>query len=573
MKPEQGKLVRRWFGYVWLCLLGIALVVSGLSTDRRARQVEEYACFCDPYGYLQSAREIRQAAAARRLPDFSIDSPHSRLLIDMLNARGLPDDLWDELVAPLCHRYFPRTDRIGGQYPPGTGILLAFFPEGRALHGLDRVVIIILVGAGLALLLVAAVRQAWLSAGFLVFSLTVGLEMLARIDNASFSINAMFVPIVLSSLCLCMVFALLADSVKASYWASLAAAMAGLFFGFAILVRLQMAFLLPGLIALLWPASLRRWYKSGLAGFLLGVFLVGVPTIAIIQSRLAGAWYLPTYGAGNTDAPALKTFWPNLRFYFQQSKPSQFNWVLLVMAVAYLGLFIWSRRRIKADLPTKSVSPLSWGRVGIATVLMWVIPTLYFLSHEITIHYYPLPTIFVTALTLALCAFKLEVSERAAGRLRRTLQLAAFTLAFVPGLVAIGQAWSNYVPSTMERKPRQFTLPAELADVQAWVWAAELSGTVGYYAGKAAHKIDFASPDTRLIVYKFVRSRGEPQYLINDGSGMQRVQDEMVRFGAVLEPRGEVDGYPYFLIHWPPDGPSTISGITLARPRMSDAGN
>src|SRR5712692_8515899 len=136
MKFVMGERVRHWVGYLWLCLLAAALLVSGLSTDRRARQTEEYACFCDPYGYLQSAREVREARANHRWPDFSITSSHSRLLIDMFQARQVPYQDWQELVAPLCHHYFSRTDQIGVQYPPGTGLMLAFFPEGKALHRL-----------------------------------------------------------------------------------------------------------------------------------------------------------------------------------------------------------------------------------------------------------------------------------------------------------------------------------------------------------------------------------------------------------------------------------------------------
>ncbi len=553
MKLVMGERVRRWVGYVWLCLLAGALLVSGLSTDRRARQVEEYACFCDPYGYLQSAREVRQAEANRRWPDFTITSSQSRLLIDMFRVRQVPYQEWQELVAPLCHHYFPRTDRIGVQYPPGTGIMLAFFPEGKALHRLDRLAVLALVGTGLAMLAVAAIKKAWLSAGFMIFTLTVGLEVLAGIDNASFSINAMFVPIMLSSLLLVGAFALRNKRAASLYWTCFFAFLAGWEFGFAILVRLQIVFLLPGIIALLWPSSLRRRYQSALPSFSLGLIIGGLLPLAIYQSRLAGAWYLPTYAGGNANRPTLKSLVPNLRFYFQPGKPSQFNWTLPVMIVACLGLFVWSRLRVNRNLPSDFLHPLSWRRVSIACVLTWAIPTLYFLTHEVTTHYYPIPTIFVTLLLLALCALRLEQSKRAAGFAQRAVQVAAFTLALVPGSIAIGRAWSNYSPPTIERKPHHFELPAELADEHAWVWAAELSGTVGYYADKAAHKIDFASPETRLMAYEFVRRRGEPQYLIVDDPDMQLVQDEITQFGAVLEQRGEVEGYFYYLIHWPGD--------------------
>jgi hypothetical protein len=52
MQPGRGEWGRRLLGYAWLCALAVALVFSAQTTDRYARQVEEFACFCDPFGYL-----------------------------------------------------------------------------------------------------------------------------------------------------------------------------------------------------------------------------------------------------------------------------------------------------------------------------------------------------------------------------------------------------------------------------------------------------------------------------------------------------------------------------------------
>src|SRR6266850_3684123 len=136
-------------GCLWLCVLALSLGVSALTTERRAREVEEYAALCDPFGYLQIAQDTRQAAAAGRLPNFSIESNHARLLIEMMKSRAVPVSHWDDLVAPLCYHYSPRADHIGVQYPPGAGLMLAIFPQGEALHSLDRVVILLFAVTGL----------------------------------------------------------------------------------------------------------------------------------------------------------------------------------------------------------------------------------------------------------------------------------------------------------------------------------------------------------------------------------------------------------------------------------------
>ena len=556
---KASSLSTRLLGYAWLFALGIALVCAALSTDRRTRLVEEYAWLCDPFGYLQIAQDVRQAAATRSLPDFSIESPHNRLLIDMMKSRGLPLRFWDDMVAPLCHHYFPKADHIGVQYPPGTGFMLALFPEGEALHSLDRVVIGLFVVVGLLMLVIAAVRRTWFAAGFVILALSLGLEMLARIDNASFSINAMFAPLLLSSLCLCAAFGLRAGGTRSAYLVFLFTCLAGILFGFAVLVRLQVAFLIPGVLVLLWPDRLRDWYKSILVAFVSGVLLGGVLPLMMNQSRLTGAWYLSTYGIGNTDPPTLRAFWPNFHFYFDSDKPSQYNWALGVMLISCLALFVWTRRRAAPTGPPKFLLPLNWRRVGLAALTMWLIPTVYFLTHEVTGHHYPIPQTFGAVLLLALAAIRLEGNNRAektdVGRLSLALQLIGLVVALAPGVSALALAWSNYVPPSAERRPRQFILPADLADDRAWVWADELSGALWYYARKPAHKINFTSPETRLLVFEFVRGRGEPQYLIADGPDMQRMQVEMVQLGATLEQRGEVDGYPYFLIHWPTNRP------------------
>jgi hypothetical protein len=130
-------------------------------------------------------------------------------------------------------------------------------------------------------------------------------------------------------------------------------------------------------------------------------------------------------------------------------------------------------------------------------------------------------------------------------------------LALVPGMATVVPAWLAYARGVtpIERPVRQFVLPTELSATQAWIWADLLSGTFWYYGDKPAFKIGFTDPNTRTLVYRFVFERGDPQYLISDSATMQEIMREIVRLGGRLEPRGEVAGQPYFLIHWPAGGP------------------
>jgi len=546
-------LAIKLLGYCWLCVLAVALVISAVSTDRKARQVEEYPYGSDPFCYLSIAQEIRHAGAARSFPKFTIEHPHTRMLVDHLRAKPWPIKWWYEMISPLAYHYFPISNQVGVKCPPGAGLLLAAFPEGRALHGLDRLVIGLFVATGILVLILAAIKKAWLSGGFVLLALQLGFEILLRIENASFSVNAMFAPMLLSGLCLTAALILRTRGLK-SRWPVWALQFGGgLCFGFAILVRIPIAFLTPGLVILLWPGSLRCWYKSTLLAFFLGVFVGALPLL-VFQSQVTGAWFVPTYGAEDNSPPTIAAIRQNLSFYFGEGKPSEYNWALwtMVAGCASLGAYLGLRRR-RAGL-------LRWWRVIGGALLMWGLPMFYFLTHEITGHYYPLPSLFGTVLLLALSAFVIEgfdssKPEQISGG-RRILAIACFLLALLPGVALIERTWFNYRPPTDEVMPRSFVLPSELADEKAWVWADIVTGPLWYYARKPAHKINFSGPDGRIALYQFVLGRGEPQYIIEDGIDMLRVKDEMVQFGAALERRGEVDGYPYFLIHWPATGPS-----------------
>jgi len=126
-----------------------------------------------------------------------------------------------------------------------------------------------------------------------------------------------------------------------------------------------------------------------------------------------------------------------------------------------------------------------------------------------------------------------------------------FMLALLPGVVAIVHTGLKYRKPARERQPRAFVLPADLADEHAWVWSEDLSGTIWYYVRKPAFKINFTDPITRRKLLEFVNRRGEPQFLIDDGSDMHAIGDEIRGWGGTLETRGVIDDHSYFLIRWP----------------------
>jgi hypothetical protein len=208
---------------------------------------------------------------------------------------------------------------------------------------------------------------------------------------------------------------------------------------------------------------------------------------------------------------------------------------------------------------------LSWTRLTVSALTLWGLPTVYFLTHHIAISYYSIPGTFGAVLLVALGALTIECcSSPAAFRSRSArgtgLCCLALALALLPGLATMKRALQAYTHSTVpiERPVRHVALPTELAAEQAWVWADLLSGTFWYYGNKPAFKIGFSVPEIRAVAFRFVFEREEPQYLVRDSSTMQEIMQEISGLGGKLEPRGEVAGHPYFLIHWPRGGP--VSG-------------
>lgn len=559
LKPDRLAVIRRYVPYAWLLVLLTSLALSAVSADRRVRQVEEYPCCCDPFGYLQMAKDIRQGGSSRPGPRFTIESDQTRELIKLMQSHQVPVPLWDHVVAPLAYHYFPGVDRVGVQYPPGVGLALALFPQDQALHRLGHVTVGIFLSSGVLLIGFAAFHKKWLSAGLVVLALIFSLDILARIDNASFSINAMLAPLLLCGLCLLAAFYVVSGWQRSYLLAWCLTFLAGLLFGFAVMVRLPVLFMMPGILVLLWNGDWKQWHKSAMPAFMLGALLGGGLPLSIYQYRATGAWYQTTYPNFDNTPPSIEFIAANLNYFFGPGKARWFFWALPIAVLGAFGLFLWTRRgkpAIAIKYSSSLVAKLTWSRLAIAAVLVWGIPMAYHLTHSIAGHYYPIPATFGTVLLLGLGAFALEggtAEPASSSRVRKMFQYLGLALALLPALAAIAYARYGYALPADTRVPPAFELPADLADERAWIWADHLSGTIWYYTARPAHKLTPTNRETRELIYDFMKSRGEPQYLVADAPNAQPLLEEIVKLGGQTILRGEVNGYPYYLIEWPAD--------------------
>lgn len=546
------------FIYIWLVFLGVTTLVSARNAYRKALNTEEFAYSCDQFGYLRMAKEIRAAAKQGTTPEFKLESPQTRLLINFMKEQKVPLRDWEEVVAPHAHHFFPGSDYVGVQYPPGTGLTLALFPEGQAVYRLNKSVVAFFALVGIGALVFAGWKQSWVSASLVTLAIHLGLSVLGRMGAVSFSINAVLIPLLLSSLLAMMALRLQA---KANHrLALLAAFAAGIVLGFGTLIRLPVVFLTPGFLILLWPRTWKIRLGSPPVFFAFGVFLAGVVPVLINQQVVAGAWYLSTYASVDAAPPTLERLSHNLSYFFGDGPAAADNWALRDTLIGFIGfvLFWYAGLRHYA-----SSWPVTWKRVALAGLVTWILSTAFFLTHWIVGAHYAIPGIFVTVTLVAFGSFAIEVfSKDPAARLnlRSPVLWIALLLVLWPGLSTLNRAWSERTQLPVPNGPVTHTpivLPAELADARAWIWADLLTGSLWYYANKPAYKIQFTNRETRAKIFRFVYDRGEPQYLIQDSGQMQTYIDEIERLGGHVEMKGKIDGHnPYFLIHWPDDGPA-----------------
>lgn len=528
-------------------MLAFSFYIAARSSYRQSLGTEEFAYACDSFGYLRMAKQIRHGVEHGVWPEFKLESPQTRLLIDFMQENNVAVPRWDEVIAPHAHHYMPESGYVGVQYPPGTGLVLAMFPQGEAVYRLNRIVEFVFIVTGVVALAIATWKRAWASIGLVVLALSLGFMVMGRLGALSFSMNAVLVPILLTT-----VFSLLALWLKTSRLdrlALLCALLAGLSLGFATMIRLPSFLLSAGFLVLLWPGFRNFRIKSLPVVFALGVTISGVIPVLINQRNVAGGWYISTYARVDAAPPTVEALRPNLSYFLGNGPASIDNWALMAGVIGLVGfLLLYARRDNRLGL--------SWKRFVLAVALMWVIPICYFLSHRITGAHYMISSIFATLTLIGFGALAIELTSTVKPRFetRRVFASVALVLILWPGVVTLQRVWSDryLVPAPEHaRTHAPILLPAELVDDKAWIWADLLTGSLWYYASKPAFKIQFTDEEMRARIWKFVYDRGERQYLIQDSEQMKQYIAEIERLGGKLELRGKVDGQLYYLVTWP----------------------
>lgn len=534
---------------VWFAALTVGMVAAIFFAWRHTSYVEEFPQACDSFGYLQAAEDIRLGHAPHGLPKFTAGSARIDALVTYLKSAHVAPPAWEGLLGPQAYNYCPSSGKIINQYPPGVPLLLALFPPGRALASLYTIALLALASAGVGGIAGLAC-QYWRTRSVLSLGAAGGwaagvqLALMLLGTTVSYSVDFLSVPM-LAALGL-----LYLAHGRRGGWMLLLAALAGACAGYAVLMRMTVLLFVPGMVVIVWAGAEALAPRLARVGAFLGaVFCAGVLPLMLHQRALTGSLFISTYGRRDATAPTLDVLGTNFAHYFTGAG-SLGNWALLVtlLAAAAAAILAWRNR-------TASRGIFAW-LVGAA--VLFVVPTLFYLTHATTTPYYQLPTVLVTVLAVALgLAVGGRESGPGAGLMPRGGGLIVLLALLTPGIAHVVIAC---IPPTLQHvdnaPPHNLVLPQPLLQPNVWIYGERFTGTLWYYHEIHAQNPLQGTPQTRYLLYRFAFDRGEKQYLIYDVDTLKPVVQEAARAGATFPQVGTCDGRPIVEIVWPLRGPT-----------------
>ena len=345
-----------------ICLAILASNIWTMSRWSEARGVYDDIC------YLRQAHLFQRFGAGGLDTNAVRDDDH--YFEGKMKEIAFPE--WKDPIRWPCHNPMPD-GKIVLQYPPGTGFLLALFPEGHQVVPLYIAASLIV--CGLALSGIALARTPPLIAGAGVFG-ALAVYLMINPAKASYSVAP--------TMALCALAGFLT-----AMWLSrdkrsvLLIALIGLLCGASVNFRLPNALLAAGYflflgIPFLWTRSLAT-FVQGLA-FGAGV-LVGMAPTLVAQAINAGSALATTYGSADVVAPAF-----DLAVFGQYLRDMQF--VLIVLAI---GATLWLLRA--GERHVRQAALVVAGNL--------VVNLGFFMSHPIFTPYYVVPIAMLSLWTLS----------------------------------------------------------------------------------------------------------------------------------------------------------------------------
>jgi hypothetical protein len=336
-----------------VCLLLFATQVWSMSHWNEARGVYDDIC------YLRQAHLFQRFGLAGLDTDISHDD-------DGYLVRKLKEINFPPSEPPPCHTPMPAAKKLVIQYPPGTGFMLALFPEGHQVIPLFLSATTIVLGFALLAIFYASSAEATLRVTGLG-CLTI--YIMINPVKASYSMAPTMVVCALAGFLTAKLFAGAQREGRLALTVLL-----GLLLGLSVNLRLANLFLAAGYCLFLLVAFLsNRKPVIFLRGVCFSVaLLVGMsPTLAANWIN-AGSPFATTYTGQDVAPPTL-----SLEIVWQYVADMQF--VLLVLAAVPVGYFL----RAGVDSGIR--------RVALIAAVNLAVNVAFFFTHTAITPYYTIP--------------------------------------------------------------------------------------------------------------------------------------------------------------------------------------
>jgi hypothetical protein len=337
----------------FVCFVVLACNVWSMSRWNESRGVYDDVC------YLRQAHLFQRFGLGGLDTNFSRDDDH--YLASKLKQIGFPAS-----QQPPCHTLMPATNKLVMQYPPGTGFVLAAFPEGFQVIPLYVVTTVLIFGlALLGIYLARSTPSIFLATAFGC----VAVYLMINPTKASYSMAPTMVACALAGFLTARFF--LAGQPRHRLFL---AGLIGLIIGLSVNFRLPNLLLSSGYllffaVSFLWS----RKIELALQGALFGAALVAGMTPTLLANAInAGSPFSTTYGGVDVKPPEL-----NFGIVWQYVADMQF--VLLVLAGVWTVLMWRTNRR-------DGVS-----RIALLTAGNLLLNMAFFLSHPLFTPYYTIP--------------------------------------------------------------------------------------------------------------------------------------------------------------------------------------
>ena len=326
---------------------------------------------------------LRQAHLFQRFGVKGIDTDiarnDDRYLVNKLKEIGNP--IWRDAATAPCHHYVPGNKKVM-RYPPGTGFLLAAFPERFQVVPLYVASATAILIAALSSVMVA--RSAFTLGAATLFG-CVALYLMINPGKSSFSLPPTLVICIALAYLTILMFAAQSRTVRL-----LAAAIAGLLLGLSVNIRLANVLLAAGHLSVLAYAYVRSFGKEQFVqGLVFGSLLaIGLSPTLIANAVNVGHPFRTAYDGVDTAPPDFgwQQISGHLANYFHGTQG-----VLISGAIAAAVLFCWLLPRLELRRA---------GAIAAVLVINLVVNLAFFLSHQGFTPYYAVPLAMLTMWTV-----------------------------------------------------------------------------------------------------------------------------------------------------------------------------